>query len=189
VVATTAIGNINTMVSSFVTAWNAHLNNTGGLYHPVADTTINIVPVGFGVNPTPSTFVDFVNDALRRVRGHFTNDNGEGRDSENYHLVGAVLRNDQTNAPIVTGVGDPGMAYVGLADLYRSYTAHLASTIVHNAAPDVTNTLPSTTSAKLFELHKAVLTVLASTSPVVPDTQSTGAMYLIQLVGGEEKPL
>lgn len=188
--ATVCCGSLSALVSGYITDWNAHLANNGGVYHDNADTT-NVLPVGFSVAPSADGLKDFVNEALRKMRQHFTNDAVDGgslsgRDTGDYHNVSGK-KNDNTNLPIVQGVSGPGDAYIGLADLCRCYTAHIASTTVHNSA-DSTNTL-SVSGIYLLQLHMTVLDILASTSPTTPATFSSGAMILIQRAGGQDKPL
>ncbi len=188
----TARGTISTLVSGYLTAWNAHLADA--TVHQDADAA-NLLPVGFSIAGNAAGLKDFVNEALRKMRQHYTNDAADllvtaGRDSGDYHNVSGK-RNDRTNAPLVESASGPDDAYIGLAELYRSYSLHRVSASpsgVHDSA-DSTNTLASTTAAKLFELHRTVLGILASTSPTVPATQSTGAMILIQELGGVETPL
>jgi hypothetical protein len=188
---TDVIGTVSTLVSSYVTAWNAHLANTGGTYHSGAADADNTLPLGLANEPNTGSLAAFVNEALRKMRQHYTNDAVDGaatsgRDSGDYHNESGK-KNDNVNMPIVASVSDED-AYIGLAELYRSYIAHAANTTVHNPA-DTANTLPSTATVLLFEFHKDVLDILADTSPTVPATESSGAMLLIQQVGATEAPL
>jgi hypothetical protein len=189
VACSTAIGTISSLVSGYVTDWNAHLADATA--HEDADAD-NLLPVGFSVAGNAAELPKFVNEALRKMRQHFTNDAVDGntvsgRDSGDYHNVSGK-KNDLTNMPIVESVGDTQTAYIGLADLYRCYEEHRVSTTVHDSA-DSTNVLPVTTTHKLFELHRIVLDILADTNPTAPATRSSGGMLLIQQVGGVEKPL
>lgn len=187
----TAIGDIGTLVSDYLWSWNQHTPEVATI-HAIPGDMHNHIQSGITAT-TPADLIIFVNLALPRMRYHFTNDGtlgmvDFGRNSVDVHEVGGNVKNDQLNMPLVQSVAGAGEAYIGLCDLYRCLAAHMLDTTVHTAA-DASEVLPSTSATKLLELHKAILAVLASSSPAVPATQSSGAAYLIQLVGAEEKPL
>ena len=182
----TALGTLSTIVSEMVTDLNAH-NAMPSTVHNAADT-VNAIPKELGAAPTPQTLVEFVNDALLKMRRHRLNDHGgdplagtaPGTGSAAYHRVGGNNKGDLANMPLFQSVGSQEEAYGGLADIWRAHEGHRVNTGVHGTA-DSTNSLAAL--PKILEVHRQFLTVLASSSPAAPPAQSSGAQLLIS-VGG-----
>jgi hypothetical protein len=182
----TAIGTVATITSEMVTKINAHFAKVSGSpgTHAAADTD-NPLTVDIGSASTPAELQTFVSKILIALRYHYLNDatlggTNSGIDSAGYHVVSAAKKNDFLDAPLFRSVGSLDEAYRALADIWRSYEAHRASTVVHGTA-DSTNTL--TTLPKLLLVHKEFFIVLASASPTTPPTQSSGAVVLMQQAG------
>lgn len=192
VAASTAFGTVSTILSNsaggFVKEWNDHIANSPTV-HQNADTD-NDLPIGLASAANASNLKDIVNEILRKVRQHYTNDAIDGgttggRDSGDYHNV-STKKNDNVNLPVVQGAGTDADAYWAIADIWRSYEAHRISTAVHDAA-DSTNTL--TALPALLAVAREIYTIWASTSPTVPATQSSGVMALVAPGVFEEAPL
>lgn len=183
---TVALGTLSTIVAQMVTEINDHIA-LAATTHNAADTH-NAIPVELAASPTPLTLVEFVNDALLKMRRHRLNDHGgdtvvgtpPGTGSASYHSVGGSKRGDFANMPLFQTAGSQEEAYGALADIWRAHEGHRASTVVHGTA-DSTNTL--TALPKMLEVHRQFLAVLASLTPAAPPAQSSGAQLLIS-VGG-----
>lgn len=187
--ATTARGNVSTIISNFVTKFNAHIG-TAAAVHNAADAN-NPIKLEFSGAPTPQNITTFATEALRRLRQHEQNDwNGSGPGSADgstdpvtgvispapYHKVGGVVQADMTNTPVMHGVGDTNDAYAALGDLWRAYEAHRQSTIVHIGA-DSTNTLTALSNT-IADVHNQFFVALAATSPAASPGESSGAALL-----------
>jgi hypothetical protein len=174
-------------LDDFIINWNAHLSQSG--VHQENDAA-NGIPNGLRAAASSTSLKEAIGEILTRVRNHYTNDVvlagvSSGRDSGNFHNVSGTKRNDNSNLPIISGVGDAD-AYWSIAELHRSYEAHRVSTALHDAA-DTTNALAAL--SPLLALQSAFLSVLASTSPTAPPAQSSGAMKLISRAQFSETPL
>ena len=183
----TAAGSATTVLGDIIAKWNLHLVAAG--VHEAADSD-NDIPLGLSSAASAANLQDAVGAILPLIRYHYTNDPvltgaTSGRDAASYHNVSGK-KNDNGNMPLVTGVSGLGDAYWALADLWRSYEAHRVSTAVHDAA-DTTDALDAL--PLLLQVALQIFTVLASTSPTVPATQSAGAMTLISAAGFAETPL
>ncbi len=166
--------------------YNDHRTQAG--VHDANDSN-NVVPAGLASAASAKNLADAVNELLRFIRQHYTNDIVEagtdaGRDTAAYHDVSGK-KNDNVNMPLFQGVSERD-AYIALADIHRSLAAHFASTAVHDTA-DATNTL--TALPTVLALASAIFAVWASPTPAVPATQSTLAMAAIAKAGAEETPL
>ena len=189
----TAIGTPATIlgnaVGGFIEEWNDHIADVSP--HNAVDAE-NEIPTGLAGAPSAANLASTVNEILRLMRQHYTNDAVEaglvsGRDTGSYHDVGGgTLDNDNANMPLFQSVGDPQDAYWAVAEIHRSYEAHRADATVHQP-PDAVNVLSALPS--LLALGSAIFTVWASTSPTTPATQSDGAMALIAKAGFTETPL
>ncbi len=194
----TAVGTPSTILGNaaggVIKEFNDHRSQAG--VHST-DDTYNVIPTGLATAASADNLPDAVNEVLRFIRQHYTNDAveagtdppGAGRDTGNYHSV-AGLVNDNANMPLYQSVGSASEAYWALADIHRSYEAHRVSlddtSGVHEIV-DSTNTLTALPS--LLALGSAIFTVWASTTPTTPATMSSGAMTLIAQAGFDLKPL
>jgi hypothetical protein len=166
--------------------YNDHLSQAS--VHQANDSD-NDIPTGLASAASARNFADAVNEVLRKMRQHFINDAVEGgvtagRDTGGYHDVSGKV-NDNANLPLFTSVGEQD-AYVALADIHRSLTAHFASTAVHDAA-DATNVL--TALPLVLTVASVVFGIWSSVTPTVPSTQSPLAMAAMAKTGAVEKPL
>lgn len=183
----TATGTLATIVAEMVTDLNAHNAALGGV-HSGADGD-NVIPPELQSAPTPQTLIEFVNDALPKMRRHRLNDHGGetvtpapgGTGSAAYHVVGTA-KADLLNMPLYTSVGSHAEAYAALADIWRAHEGHRVSTVVHGTA-DTTNALAAL--PPLLEVHRQYLTVLANPAPAAPPAQSSGVQHLISVAGFE----
>jgi hypothetical protein len=186
VACTTALGTLSTIVSEMVSDINAHIGLGAGV-HDTSDTH-NAIPRELAAAPTPQTMIEFVNDALLKMRRHRLNDHGgdasagtpPGTGSSAYHEVGGVPRGDLANMPLFQSVGSQEEAYAALADIWRAHEGHRVSLVVHGTAD---NTYALAALPKLLELHRRFLAVLASLTPSAPPAQSSGAQLLISVAG------
>jgi hypothetical protein len=181
----TLTGDPGAVLEDFLTVWSGHLAD--GISHAAADT-YNGLAAGLAGAPSVASLKEAITEILPNIRYHYTNDAQRGnvvngRDSAGFHNV-VGKKNDNANLPLLAGVGDAD-AYWALAELHRSYEAHRASAV--HVTPDVTHVLdplpPLLTLASLF------FEVLASTTPVTPPAQSTGAQQLISRASFAETPL
>jgi len=178
--ASVAVGSMGPLVSDYVIRWNFHVTNTG--FHANGDTN-NELPVGLANASTPSDLQTFVNTALAKMRAHFSNDNGQGVDSADYHNPSASLTvDDWADMPLYRSVGSLEDAYGGFADLHRCYEVHRASLAYHSSA----DTTALTALPLLAQVHAAYLAILALAAPATPPAQSDGAMALIGVAGFKE---
>lgn len=177
VTASTALGTISSIVSNFVTKFNAHIIVTTGTpaTHAVADTD-NTLKTELSAAPIPQTLSTFVTLALKSLRQHETNDKGSGIGSAStaYHNVGGAIA-DLVDQPLTKGVTDTSSAYAALGDIWNAFEAHRVNTSVHGTA-DTTNTL--TSLPKIAEVHHQFFKALASASPATPPGDSSGAALL-----------
>lgn len=176
VTAATAIGDPSSIVSDIVTNYNLHRVEPG--VHNTDDTD-NVVSAGFGSSLTPETMSIGASEIMRNVRNHYSNDDGTGPATKDYH--GSLF--DLTNPPLFLSVGGTADSYRSIADLWRSYEAHRVFGPVHGS-PDTTNTLAAL--PVLLVVHREFLASLAALTPVVPQTQSTGAVLLMAQTGARE---
>lgn len=173
-------------IGGFIKEWNDHVANATAHANPDAD---NAIPVGLAGAASAKNLRDTVNEILPYVRQHYLNDAvkgglASGRDSGDYHNV-TGKKNDNVNLPLIESAGSDADAYWALAELWRSYEAHRASTV--HSSEDSTNTL--TALPPLLEVARQVFAVWASTNPATPQTQSTAGITLISVAGFEESPL
>lgn len=188
VAVSTAIGTISSTLGDIVDEFNDHLAQASVHQNNDAD---NVIPEGLASSTGAKALKQSINEILPRIRNHYLNDAAYGgvapmgRDSADYHNVSGKV-NDNLNLPIIDGASNEEEAYWALADLWRSYEAHRASTSVHDAA-DSTNTLNPLPA--LLAVAKEVFTVWASTNPTAPSTVSSGATLLTAVAGFRSEPL
>lgn len=181
-----ALGTASSVLANIVGKFNAHRIQSG--VHQSNDGD-NDIPTGLASAANAKVFKQSINEILPRIRNHYLNDaayGGEdaGRDSGGYHDVSGLV-NDNLNLPIIDGASNEEDAYWALADLWRSYEAHRASTAFHDVA-DSTNTL--TALPPLLAIAKEIFAVWASTNPTAPSTVSNGATRLLA-TGFRSEPL
>lgn len=176
-----------------VDSW-AHALWQGFSYHFDAagvhdtDDTDNPLRDSFTRSPDQKSFIDFVNQALKSLRQHVTNDSGtadvsgfSGADSAGYHFD-TVKLSDRANISLYDSVSSFAEAYGALADLYRCFDSHQTNLDVHALIDRfLISDLPL-----LMVLHQQFLTVLASASPDAPPAQSVGVQLLISSAGFKE---
>lgn len=173
---------LKTLLSELRTAWGAHIANSGGTYHDVADTD-NVIPdevAPAGVDLSPEQAAQSCIEMLNRMRRHFLNDNGEGIGSATYHPVP-----DAANLPIIGGINDVAGAYAAYGDMRRAYVAHIANATVHSPA-DSANVLAAIggeNGYRLAQVHTLFMTQLAAVTPTTPPTSSGGATWLTHQAG------
>lgn len=189
-IATTA-GGFLAWTADYFASFNAHVDD--GDIHTNADT-YNVIPNSFLVTPDQKSYIEFVNQALKALRQHVTNDLGTpgavlvgttpfGPDSGNFHMNGSGdILSDRANVPLYQSVSSYAEAYGALADLYRCFTVHQADAYVH----DSVDVFPIATLSYIQRVHSAFLTVLASPAPVTPPAQSDGVQTLITVAGFTE---
>ena len=181
-----ARGSASTVLANIVNKWNAHLAQA--TVHQANDAD-NDIPAGLASAASAKVFKQSINEILPRIRNHYANDAAyggvsAGRDTGGYHDVSGKV-NDNLNLPIIDGASTEEDAYWALADLWRSYEAHRASTVVHDNA-DATNTL--TALPALLAIAKEFFAIWASTSPTASATTSSGATLLLA-TGFRSEPL
>jgi hypothetical protein len=186
-----AMGDVTTTLANIALKFRLHQAEVGVHY---ADDTDNAVPAGLLTSMAAYTVKDAVNELLKRVYYHYTNDATlggvtTGRDSASYHSTSdPFFRDDNFNLPLYRSV-DEKNAFWAIADLWRSYEAHRVSEVPDGShlLQDVLNQL--TDLPPLLEVANQIFTIWSAIDPVVPPTQSTGAMTLIAGAGFSEKPL
>lgn len=171
-----ATSSLDVTLADFITRFNAHIARTTGSTHANADADNAIVTDLAGM-PTPTSLPSFVNEALRRLRQHMTNDSGSGVGSatSTYHSPGAVDTADMTNLPLVRSTSSADDGYAAFADLYRAYEAHRVNTAVHGAADNV-NSLAAI--PQLMQVNQRFLESLASTAPTAAPGETTAIALL-----------
>lgn len=186
-------GDLSTWTTLLFSGINAHFADLG--MHAAADD-YNAIAASYGSLVDQKSFIEFVNQALKALRQHVTNDLGvsvdpllgpkaSGPDSGNFHhFLGAYI-SDRQAVPLYTGVSTFAEAYGALADVWRCFDLHQNHTAPHD--PGGTMTIqPIGTLPEIQRVHKAFLTVLAAASPATPPAQSTGVQNLISLAGFKE---
>ncbi len=186
----TAVGTPSTLLQNFVEKIDDHFPSVSPHQNPDDD---NALGTQYEEAPTPETMPGTVSKVLSALKRHYTNDGGLGAGTAGLNADGSGTstpyhdvtgqRFDFTNMPLFDSVSDTAEAYRALGDIWRSYEAHRVSTAVHDNA-DTTNTL--TALPLLLEVHRQFFAQLASISPTVPDTQSTGAVLLMTQTGAVE---
>jgi hypothetical protein len=169
--------------SSYIpTLLEAIADHMGSASSHATPDTVNPLPASLAADPGQH-LDDTVTAALASLKRHMNNEGDPaagppfGAGSASFHS-----RIDQVNAPIVSGGRGQAAAYLGLADLWRSYEAHRVSSV--HLAPDTTH--PLVTPPKLLATHIAFLAALAAATPSTPPGQSSLATQLIQFAGFEE---
>ncbi len=185
VAADTAIGSLGTIIGDIVSKFNAH--RTEATIHQTDDDD-NVIPVVYSATPTPQNFPQIVSTILRFLDQHMRNDAGgvdgdAGTNSAVYHDVGGA-KVDWTNLPLFKNAGTVEECYAALADIWRAYTAHAASTSVHDAA-DAGNVLTNI-NGTILNVHRYFLDSLAKSSPTVPQTRPSAAVKLATKAGFSE---
>jgi hypothetical protein len=183
-----AIGDLVATLSDIVTNFTLHL--TQATVHFAGDNE-NTPPAGLISSLGAYTTKDAVNELLKRFYYHYTNDqtliDNPGRDTAQYHYDSVYL-DDNANLPLFQSVNDKN-AYWAIADLWRSYEAHRLS-VSPGGSHLVADTFnPLADLPPLLEVANQVFAIWSSVDPVVPPTQSSGAMTLIASAGFTEKPL
>lgn len=181
------VGDVGPIMSNLVSSWNAHLIQSG--VH-AANDTLNAIPSGVAGAVSTASVASSVTELLPLIRQHYTNDATKGgtvsgRDTAGFHKPGSLKVNDNANLPIVSGASQLGDAYWAVAEVCRSVSYHMLSS-VHLTA-DTVNLPPA--RPPLMRLGELILGVLSAADPVTPPTQSDGAMLLISRAGFEESPL
>lgn len=184
---TSAVGDMASVLANLIAKWNAHLTQSG--VHNANDT-LNAIPVGLSGSVSSASIATALSEILPKIRYHYSNDIvlggvSSGRDTGGFHDVSGK-KNDAVNLPIISGASDLAGAYWMLADLCRAFEGHRPSVDFHDVADSGNDLTPR---PALMALGEAFLSVVASTTPLTPPTQSSGAMKLIAAAGFEEKPL
>lgn len=186
------VGSLDAMCADLRTELPLHFNNNGGVYHGEAagplpdddnDTEIENLPAA---PTTPAGLANFVSVVWRRLRNHMSNWDGSAQ--KPYHDKGGAVTPDYINALAAgaPGDGDALGTIAALADIYRAYVAHIADTIVHDAA-DTTNKLTQTLGM-IPDLHQAFLDAQRTASPTAPATQNPAVTRLVHSAGFREVP-
>lgn len=169
VAAATALGTLSTVYENIRAKFNAHL--TQATVHQSNDTD-NDVTTHYS-SPSDVGLPQACQELAKRIRQHYTNDDGSGFGTAGYHKATPVA--DLKNLPLAPPPSDVAGCVLFLADAWRSYEAHRVSTTVHNSA-DSTNTL--TALGALLNLHRYFLAATASHTPTAPSTENAGAVTL-----------
>lgn len=175
--AQTVTGTWSTIIDNIIDKFNAHC--ASATFHAVADTYNQILPE-YKTPATPERTSEVLAYVRRKFEAHCKNDNDT---SGTVGSVSCHKKGDWNNLPIVTGPSDPLSNGLNMADLWRCYENHRASTAVHNSA-DSTNTL--STLPALLELYRLILVELAKSTPSVASTENQGAIELVQMAGMKE---
>lgn len=185
------VGDMTTWTHSYRQAFDQHLYAEDGDSVAMHDTedTFNRIKDTYDNPPDQKAFQEFVNQAIKALKQHVTNDIGEattdgvfGPDSGEFHMSGGVHLSDRANVPLYESAASFAEAYGALCDLYRCFDSHQRNSSVHDS--DVVFTLHATTL--LMNVHIAFLRVLASATPTVPLAQSDGVQTLISNAGFKE---
>lgn len=189
--ASTTAGNISTWAQQLHTALNVHFAST--VVHDAADT-YNVLFNTFYAPVDQKSYIDFVNQGLKALRQHVTNDTGtatdppigdaiSGPDSGDFHIESSELISDRAAVPLYQSVGTFAEAYGGLADLWRCFDYHQRNTAPHGSTLAI---FTLTTLPLIQQVHKAVLEVLADVTPTTPSAQSNGVQTLLSVAGFKE---
>jgi hypothetical protein len=184
--ATVAAGNVATKVLEIWTAIAEHYANAGA--HPVEIDVENVLVDGFSTAYSNTELPKFVNQVLKSLIAHYTNDGGVdgsgvyGPDSQPYHKPSLEIVNDRLNIPVYQSVSKYDEAYGALADIQRSLSAHTLDSTVHGFVEDSGLTALS----PIWAVHSAFCSEIASTNPSVAPAQSTGVHTLISTAGFKE---
>jgi hypothetical protein len=187
VTVSSAIGDIDAIVSDIVTNHNAHNNIAGGI-HNDADTD-NQIPVFYASTMAPKDLPTFVNVALQYQRRHRTNDDGSGTPGagEYHDPTGSSAKADFANIPIIDQVAGLAEAYAALAEIWRCHEGHRVTPSEWHGTPSApVSSFALATLPPILQVHLRVFEVLASFSSAAVPTQIPGAQLLIEQCGGVE---
>lgn len=183
----TALGNPSTIVSDMVTNHNGHTVLAVGI-HNNGDGD-NLIPPFYASTMAPKDLPTFVNLVLQYQRRHRLNDDGTGvPGAGDYHNpTGSLAKADFANVPIIDAVGSLAEAYAALAEIYRCHEGHrVIPSEWHGNPSGAFGTFALATLPPVLLVHLRVFEVLASFASTVPDTQTPGAMLMIERAGGLE---
>lgn len=179
------VGNPNTSLDNISTKWNLHLANTGGAFHNAADAD-NLVDDSFIGSAGNPALVASGRNLAQLVDFHYRNakasDTATG--SSPYHAPSGTAQADFVNNLIAGSAGDALTAVSQVADIWRSYTAHIANTGSHSVA-DTTNTL--TALPALMNIMRYFFDSLSQQNPTAPATEQSGVVQLVQTYGATEE--
>ena len=190
---TSVVGNLSTWPAVFFDHYNDHVASI--VMHSNADQYNGLLN-SFATIKDQKAYQDFVNQLLKLLKQHVTNDLGVapavlvgpaayGPDSGDFHYVSGSYVSDRLAIPLYTSVSSFAEAYGAFADLWRCFGLHEHNTDVHaveTAAP-LEDALPL---SLIHKVHAAFLAVLADRSPATPPGQSTGVQILISTAGFTE---
>lgn len=177
-VSATVIGAIATLIDNLIDKINAHRSQAGVHANNDSDNAIDAsYKVGSGSLSVERMVAALAQAEIMLLR-HMHNDSGTGPGSatSDYHTAA-----DNKRAVISDGAGDARTMVAKLADLRRIYDAHRAEGASIHASADSTNTLSA--GSALTDLHEAMLSELATTTPTTPSTEHAAVSTLIALGG------
>lgn len=185
----TVLGDPAGVLSDILVKYSIHALSL--TYHAAADTD-NIVSTAFANPSSPEGLNKSCAELRRRLDQHMRNDTGGGTPSAPltpgtgsgaYHVVSTVNLADWQNALLNTSPGAVLDTFVAIADLWRAYHDHLASTAVHLTA-DVSHR--PTALPPLLAVHELFLAELQKQSPTAPASVNSGVTALVHGAGFEE---
>jgi hypothetical protein len=153
------------------------LHRASAVFHDNADTD-NVVDSSYYFPENPKRLAESVGRLLQAFRRHQQNDDGTGVGNGAYHQSGGGTTNasDYDHATTVDVPGSQEEAIRALADLWWAYEAHRADGI--HAAADGANTLTALGPVSIWQVHRYVLSELASVAPTAHATDNAGAVTL-----------
>jgi hypothetical protein len=162
-----------TVASNWAAAFNAHCGNSGGAWHPTADT-VNVVPSPLSTAVgQPAALVALFQSALRGhvlgyAAGNTPSTTGWGRGA--YH--GATTSHTIPQAPAPTS---PAETFVALGELVLCYELHCASGSPAHSAADSANmvTVPTGTLLDVhYQVARALRQLAATTDTTIHSADS-----------------
>lgn len=176
----TIAGNPNTVMADLISKYEVH--RASAVFHNAADGD-NTIDASFSVSGAQAAIAG-AGELLRKLDLHYRNASSAdpATGTQTYHLVG-VKRADYANLPIADSAGDAASASLLLADIWRSYSAHIASTTVHGTA-DTNN--PSALPP-LMTVMRYFFESLRQQNPTAPAVKQTGVVQLVQTYGASKE--
>lgn len=172
------VGNLATLSESVRTKWNTHI--ASATYHATNQDSDNAIDDAFASPGSEQAFVRFVNEALRVIKNHASNDDGGATWDADYHSPG------DPRALMVSGVSDYATGVVGLGDIIGFLEEHFQDDTIHDMAD---GTYPTTSGSVVLTIARAYCDVLRKSAPTAPGTVNQGVIDLAHGVGFEEKEL
>lgn len=178
-----SLGDLSAVATQAIDRFNAHAGSA--TYHNTADTADNLISAAYRNPSSPEALKRSVSALLKALSSHIRNDSvvtPAGTGSKTWHVIGSILQVDWPAIPLFESSATIAEHVRALADVWRSFEAHRASS-AHNA-PDSVNAL--TALPILLDVHRLFLADIANLHPTTPNTENPAKTTLVHGAGFEE---